>query len=52
MWAQVPMMRKLAQPKDLLKAAAHSGAVLVFGLTQLTQVTQKNYTVLLNIIRA
>lgn len=53
MWAQVPMVRKLAQPKDLLRATAHSRAVLVLGLTQLTQMTQKDYTVLLNIaIRA
>lgn len=42
-------VRKLAQPKDLLRAAAHSGAVLDFGLAQLTQMIQKDYTVLLNI---
>lgn len=45
----VPPRGSWPAPEDLLRPGAHSWAVLVFGLTQLTQMTHKDCPVLLNI---
>lgn len=48
LWAQCHR-EEADWPEDPLRAGAHSWAVLVFGFTQLTQVTQEDRLVLLNI---